>query len=81
MISSSIIFSTVIHKEAQCNIVTFNHGVSCGDKAATEDPTAQEWWKREGHFTEYWHLLWVLVDWIFFPPEDTILHFCYDIWE
>jgi len=32
------------------------------------------------HFAGYWYLLWVLVDWIFFP-ENSILHFCYEIWE
>jgi hypothetical protein len=62
MISCRIIFSTLIHKAAQCNVVTFNLGVNCGDKAPTEDPIAWEGQKRGGHFAEYWNLLWVLED-------------------
>ena len=73
-------FCSHTYKAAQCNVVTFNLGVSCGDKAPTEDLTAWEGQKRGGHFAEYWNLLWVLVDWTP-PPEDSILHFCYEIWE
>jgi hypothetical protein len=57
MVSCRIIFSAVIHKAVQCNTVTFNLGVFCGDEAPTEDATAWEGWKRGGHFAEYWNLL------------------------
>jgi hypothetical protein len=65
MISSRIIFSAITHKAAQCNVVTFNLGVSYGDKAPTEDPTAWEG-GRGGDTAEYWNCCGFL--WIGFRP-------------